>query len=72
MSAFSELVVDLKFMFNYRRRMMPVQKQLDRSAPRAGDPAPDFTLTDSSGAGTVTLSQFRGVRPVALIFGSFT
>lgn len=37
-----------------------------------GDPAPDFTLSDPSGKGRVTLSDFRGKRPVVLIFGSFT
>lgn len=51
---------------------MPIQKKLDRQAPKAGDMAPDFTLTDSSGTDTVTLSQFRGEKPVALVFGSYT
>ena len=41
-------------------------------APKAGDPAPDFELNDAKGAGRVRLSQFRGQRPVALVFGSFT
>jgi Ca2+-binding EF-hand superfamily protein len=34
--------------------------------------APDFTLPNEDGSGTVTLSSFAGKRPVALIFGSFT
>ena len=39
-----------------------------------GDPAPDFTLRLMDGAEneTVTLSDYRGKRPVALIFGSYT
>ena len=41
-------------------------------APKAGDPAPDFELGDVKGVGTVRLSQLRGQRPVALVFGSFT
>lgn len=47
---------------------------LDREAraPRAGEQAPDFELPRLDGTGTVRLSSFRGVRPVALIFGSFT
>jgi hypothetical protein len=38
---------------------------------RVGDPAFDFELPSPSGA-TVRLSDFRGVQPVALIFGSYT
>ena len=72
MSTISELFHDAKFIIQHRRRLMPVQKELNRHAPKAGDLAPDFTLTDSSGTETVTLSQFRGVKPVALVFGSFT
>ena len=41
-------------------------------APRAGDMAPDFELWDVDGRNPVRLSQFRGDRPVALVFGSFT
>jgi len=72
MNVIKELVDDLRFVLGYRQRVMPFQKQLDRQAPKAGDLAPDFTLTDSSGTDTIKLSQFQGVRPVALIFGSFT
>lgn len=72
MAIFSELLEDFKFMIGYRRRVMPVQKELDRQAPKKGDLAPDFTLTDSRGRETVTLSQCRGLKPVALVFGSYT
>jgi hypothetical protein len=40
-----------------------------------GDPAPNFTLPIASTAkskSTVTLSSFRGKKPVVLIFGSCT
>lgn len=37
-----------------------------------GDMAPDFTLPDLSGKKEVTLSSFRGQRPVVLIFASYT
>jgi hypothetical protein len=40
--------------------------------PRVGDAAPDFTLTDSYGLNPISLSQFRGNKPVVLVFGSFT
>ncbi len=44
----------------------------DPLAPKAGDMAPDFELCDINGKNPVRLSQFRGQRPVALVFGSFT
>jgi len=40
--------------------------------PRVGASAPDFTLPTQNGKGEITLSQFRGKKPVVLIFGSFT
>jgi hypothetical protein len=44
---------------------------------RPGDTAPDFTLpllnqAVPNEAGSVTLSSFRGRKPVVLIFGSYT
>jgi len=39
---------------------------------REGSPAPDFELKTIDGKKTVRLSSFRGTRPVALIFGSYT
>jgi hypothetical protein len=39
---------------------------------RPGDLAPDFTLEPPGGGAPVSLSAFRGVRPVALVFGSYT
>jgi Ca2+-binding EF-hand superfamily protein len=40
--------------------------------PRLGDAAPDFSLPTQDGKKTITLSSFRGHKPVVLIFGSFT
>jgi len=40
--------------------------------PKVGMTAPDFTLPTQDGKGDITLSQFRGKKPVVLIFGSFT
>jgi hypothetical protein len=42
------------------------------AAPIAGAMAPDFTLQPLKGGEPVTLSGFRGAKPVALIFGSYT
>ncbi len=72
MSLITEIFSDVKFILSYRNSKMAVQKEINRQAPSMGDPAPDFTLTNSSGAETVTLSDFRGKKPVALVFGSFT
>ena len=66
------LLDDVRFIFRYRRQKMSVQRGLDRQAPKVGDTAPDFTLFDSSGQESVTLSHFRGEKSVALIFGSYT
>jgi hypothetical protein len=40
--------------------------------PKVGMTAPDFTLPTQDSKGDITLSQFRGKKPVVLIFGSFT
>ena len=72
MALLAELIDDLKFMFSYRRKLMGPQLALNREAPQEGDLAPDFTLSDISGEKSVTLSDFRGKKPVALVFGSFT
>ena len=46
--------------------------QNDLRAPKAGDLAPDFELSDINGENPVRLSQLCSDKPVALIFGSFT
>ncbi len=48
------------------------QEKFDALAPKVGDIAPDFTLYDVNGENRVSLSDFRGRKPVALIFGSYT
>jgi hypothetical protein len=40
--------------------------------PKVGQLAPDFRLPTQDGQGEISLSQFRGKKPVVLIFGSFT
>lgn len=72
MSMITELISDAKFMFKIRRRLMERQKGLNRLAPKKGDMAPDFILSDITGTNDVTLSDCRGIKPVALIFGSYT
>lgn len=40
--------------------------------PSLGQRAPDFTLPTQDGKRRIRLSQFRGQKPVVLVFGSFT
>ena len=56
----------------YHKLATAWQDEFEPQAPRAGDTAPDFELSDVNGENTVRLSDFRGNKPVALIFGSFT
>ncbi len=72
MNLVSELANDVKTMFHYRKESTAWQRKYNRQAPKAGDIAPDFTLLDSTGAESVTLSAFRGKKPVVLSFGSYT
>ena len=48
------------------------QKKFDALAPKVGDTAPDFQLLDVHGENPVRLSEYQGIKPVALVFGSFT
>lgn len=57
---------------HYRKLIQAWQKKYDARAPKQGDPAPDFELLGVDGEYSVRLSDFRGERPVALVFGSFT
>ena len=56
----------------YRNEMRGWQKKFDALAPKVGDIAPDFELTDAKGENPVRLSDLKGRKPVALMFGSFT
>jgi hypothetical protein len=40
--------------------------------PAVGQPAPDFTLKTHDGKRQIAPAQFRGKKPVVLVFGSFT
>ena len=48
------------------------KKQKDESGPAVGEEAPDFELRTLEGDGVVKLSDFRGKKPVVLVFGSYT
>ena len=55
-----------------RKEATAWQNRYDPGAPKRGEPAPDFALSDTSGEGPVRLSELLTDRPVALVFGSFT
>ncbi len=46
--------------------------RMPETALREGDLAIDFSLESVDGKSKVTLSTFRGKRPVILVFGSYT
>jgi hypothetical protein len=50
----------------------PMWNVARRGTTREGDIAPDFGLRTIDRATEVTLSSYRGRRPVVLIFGSYT
>lgn len=56
----------------WRNDELAWQLSQDPKSPKLGDLAPDFELQDPEGEVQVRLSDFRGVRPVALVFGSYT
>ena len=59
-------------MIRYRRASESWQKEYNALAPKIGEVAPDFQLLDVDGGNPVRLSDLRGQKPVALIFGSYT
>jgi len=50
----------------------PVTQMPRQGTLKVGDLAPDFELNVRGGEQKVRLSSFRGRRPVALVFGSYT
>ncbi len=55
-----------------RTAMMQFLAERETLAPEVGSDAPDFKLPRLGSAEQVQLSSFRGRKPVALIFGSYT
>lgn len=56
----------------YREQSLAWQRKHEPAAPKVGDLAPDFELQHARGERRVRLSEFRGKKPVGLIFGSYT
>ena len=55
-----------------RTTLMQFLAERETLAPAIGADAPDFSLPLLGSGEKVELSSFRGQKPVALIFGSFT
>ena len=55
-----------------RASTMQFIAERETKAPAVGAAAPDFELTLLGSSVRVRLSNFAGLRPVALIFGSYT
>lgn len=68
----ASLVVNYKAAYWQIKEVHGWQKKNNPNVPKKGEMAPDIELTDVSGTRTVRLSDFRGERPVVLLFGSFT
>lgn len=56
----------------YRPEEVAWQEHCDARATKEDDLAVDFELWDVNGEESVRLSDFRGDKPVALLFGSYT
>ena len=54
------------------RQGMEAVVQRDEMGPHAGDVPPNFNLKLMGSENRVRLSSFKGQKPVALIFGSYT
>ncbi|HWB06506.1 MAG TPA: hypothetical protein VG796_26010 [Verrucomicrobiales bacterium] len=48
------------------------KRLMARTAPKKGQPAPDFSLRTLDGSRVITRSSYQAGRPLVLIFGSFT
>jgi hypothetical protein len=59
-------------LFEYVLPLEPIFKSARAGKLRIGDPAPTFNLKLVHGEDRVQLNSFRGVKPVVLIFGSYT
>ena len=71
-----DMIVTTKVTFTkamlYRTAEKSWQQKHDPNTPQVGDLATDFELFDPSGEKSFRLSDFKGKRPVVLLFGSYT
>jgi len=65
-------IVNYKTIYWRHKEVSVWQQENNPNAPKVGEMAPDFELSDFTGDKAVRLSDFRGEKPVVLLFGSFT
>ena len=65
-------IVNYKTIYWRHKEVSVWQKENNPNVPKVGEMAPNFELSDVTGTKTVQLSDFRGKKPVVLLFGSFT
>lgn len=64
--------VNYKSLYWRNKEVSVWQQENNPTVPKVGEMAPDFELTDYSGTRTMRLSDYRGEKPVVLLFGSCT
>lgn len=69
---FSRFMMKLPQPFMYLAPFPPMWKKARGGTLQPGDPAPAFVLSTADRKSQVSLQDFRGQRPVILIFGSYT
>jgi hypothetical protein len=72
MTTLAQKIDEFQTIIHYRKIGTAWQRKHEPGVPKIGQLATDFTLTDTSGEHAITVSDFIGKQPVALIFGSFT
>ena len=65
-------LVNYKTIYWRHKEVSVWQQENNPNVPKIGEMAPDFELSDFTGDKTVRLSDYRGEKPVVLLFGSFT
>lgn len=69
---FSRFMMVLPMPLMYATPFPPMWARARAGTLQPGDAAPDFNLERQDHQGRVRLSELRGVRPVVLVFGSYT
>ena len=69
---FGQIMAKTPFPFMMALPFETLWKSAREGKVQVGDVAPDFTLPTLDHKATVHLAEFRGSRPVVLVFGSYT
>lgn len=69
---FSRFMMKLPEPLMYATPFPPMWARARAGFINVGDAAPDFNLESADHKTRIQLSQFRGAKPVVLVFGSYT